>query len=362
MGQAARKLGRSALPNRQFWTLKLVQAAVASGAARVDVTSKTGHFLTVAWNTESVTWDNLLDLESSILPGPAEQRSLHHLALALTALRSLRVRSVSLSFTGGTDPPQQSSIFGGLRLSRQPGDRQRLARIEVRVEFSLLRRLGGSSLAAVSRTLPLVIAVGLCIGARSGAPFAMARKLKPYVDPEIKHLHSRAAHAPIPVVINGEVINRTAGAARKLVPLQYTLLDSQTGTHLAATALKSPAKRAFYQRVVMVDGEPDFESLTDLTDPRLRASGLLFHSERSLTAFATLVRSTSGLGSQLQFVLDGVVVCSDFKALPNGWSGVVSSRGLTTDLSGFGLVRDQAYLDRVELLKERIRWTEAQPR
>jgi hypothetical protein len=194
--------------------------------------------------------------------------------------------------------------------------------------------------------------------ARSAAPVALARQIKAYGDPEVTQIRRRGRFAPIPILLNGKVINRAAGVPLKPVPLHYTLLDRSTASDLVPAPLKNAARRAFYERVCLQDGEIAYESLTDLTQPGYRIPRLLFNKVPALGAFASLSYKPRR-GGLIQFVLDGVVVAEERKAR-KGWQGVVSARGLATDLSGFGLVRDRAYEGRIRLLCERLLWAEDQ--
>ena len=207
----------------------------------------------------------------------------------------------------------------------------------------------------------MVVAIPLCILARSATPWMAAQRVKPYTDPEVKHISTRTVYSPIPILLNGKVLNVPSASSTKATPIHYTLLDRASGPHLATASLHSLAKRAFYQGAVPTGQGLSYESLSDLTASTYRSPWLTFQDELVLSAFASLYRRSFGKGCHLQFVLDGVVVAEDHQSLP-GWNGVVSARGLSTDLSGFGLVRDRAYLDRVELLHERLQWAEAEAR
>lgn len=88
--RAAEVLAKSRFQSPYEYVLKLVQAAVSSGATLVDIQAR-GKDLAVAWHSAVLRRGHVATL-ARLAYEPAGERWLSHLAVGLTAARALRPR------------------------------------------------------------------------------------------------------------------------------------------------------------------------------------------------------------------------------------------------------------------------------
>jgi len=101
--KAKTKLERFRLANPIFFSVELVQAAVLSGATRVDIHVDADDFSLVFEATRPLGPDDLADLESAVLVrGPQAHPARLQLALATSAALSLRPRRLTFVGNGAT--------------------------------------------------------------------------------------------------------------------------------------------------------------------------------------------------------------------------------------------------------------------
>jgi hypothetical protein len=101
--KAKTKLERFRLANPIFFTIELVQAAVLSGATRVDITVDADDFILTFEATRPLGPDDLADLESAVLVrGPQAHPARLQLALATSAAQALRPKRLTFVGNGAT--------------------------------------------------------------------------------------------------------------------------------------------------------------------------------------------------------------------------------------------------------------------
>jgi hypothetical protein len=321
-------LSAQAQPFEQAWVCKLVQAACLAPCHQLRVT-QLAEATTFAFEGASWTWSELNPALARLPSGRIS--ALDHLATALRWLARGSARPFTLWLSDGQEVCWDGSVFEVVERGEQPTGLQPLLRVEHQTaeqKDSFLNRL----------TRP---------GVAFGTTIAEV-------------LHRRAYTSSIPLFLDGW---RVAGLlhdrrfyGRNAQPLQLT------------TSIPQPPLEAFFMPLV-----PDPERLKAQEGPTMALLGAperpleesfygtvslllaYFGEEKVKRGFFTSRTEQKRLlpqrrSSYLLWVLDGVVIEEEVLKLktPVGFVLAVSAAGLRTDLSGFGLIRDEAMLQRRE--------------
>jgi hypothetical protein len=309
------------------------------------------------WDGDPLSWSELA------VTAEKAPRAMRHLSMGLKAVRGCKPTRVELTVFDDDGDPREVPLFEHVRARREHRPPEQWYTHEVRVYYSTIRRLGRGTLAVVTNVVPVVVAFPFCLLEGSGAPYYLARRRGGYVDPEVRQLCARAIYAPVPIVLNGTCINCPALPDGK-APLRYVLADRYTAGHLAITSSLGGAKRVVLERVMQRDDQWVLEPFDHSRDADCLCPAINVGTRRAVTALASLHRRAAAWRWDLErltlkFVLDGVVVAETDDVLEGNWGGVESARGLNVDLSGFGLVRDPRYEERLEFLRDRARWADS---
>lgn len=355
--RAARLMAHRALPEPTLYLVKLVQAALAQGASRLEIQAG-GNRLTLAWNGPALTRAELEELSRHLLWTDPQRRYLHHLAVGLNTLYSLDPAAVRLS------SPQAQYLVSEGRAQLEEGQDDPTGWEVNRLE--ILRSPEGQRHARVLRKLKKLDLGGATQEAR-GLTAA-----------ELRALQERCRWAPIPILLNGRPLNNPhwnpcpgaksdwtgsvefSGLPHGHSAEAFLYLDETSNQVLAAPPdLRSGRQRALLLR--WSDGQLGKAPLeSDGSEGAARLAGLRFAGQPALAGFAALARGEDSW-SRLGFVHDGILLGEERNLLDRpGVIGVVSTLGLTIDLSEFGVVHNQAFQRTMELLREQVRWLDAQ--
>lgn len=352
--KAARLMAHKALPEPGLYAAKIVQAALAQGASRMEIRSG-GNRLAFAWNGPALTYAELEELSRHLLTTEPARRHLHHLAVGLNTLYNLDPVDVRLS-----SPQMEYHVeYGQARLSDRVVEPTgwEVNRLDVlrspvgKRHERVLRKLKSLDLGGATQE-----ALGLTEG-------------------EVRVLHERCRWAPIPILLDGTALNNphwhacpdpkvdwTGSVEYGSLPAghgaeAYLYTDWTSPELLAAPpALRSGQHRALLLR----EGLTKASLETDGREGAARLPGLRFAGQPALACFAVIARGDASW-SKLGFVHDGVLLCEERNLLDRpGQIGMVSCYGLTTDISEFGVVHNAAFQKTMELLKEQVRWVDSQ--
>lgn len=253
------------LPDPHLATVKAVQAAVASGASKVEVRADA---LSV-----SVTWDGPGLKLDDLRPALLDEGPRHELAVAVHAPLGRVARQIEV-VSGG-----QRAVWNArghwLGPVRDTANRFRLTR----------------DMRSVSQVINRLLAC-----------------------PEPPLLADRCRYAPIPVIVNGRRVNPPT-LGRNVYEV-YT--PDEQGDILAPATSQAEHPPRLPAR--WVNGKP-------------------------VPCRAVLMRRTTGEGQAL-FLKHGVVVAAE-PLEGEGLLALLSCAGLTLDLTGFALVRDEAFAERL---------------
>ncbi len=256
------------LPDPHLATVKAVQAAVASGASKIEVRADA---LSV-----SVSWDGPGLHLDELRPALLEEGPRHELAVAVHAPLGRVARQVEVV------SQSQRAVWNArgnwLGAVRESVNRYRLTR----------------DLRSVSQVVNRLLAC-----------------------PEPPLLAERCRYVPIPVVVNGRRVNPPTLGRN----LSETYVLAQEGD---TESLLAPATSQAEQ------------------PPRLPARCV---NGKPVPCRAVLIRRGSGPGQAL-FLKHGVVVAAE-PLEEEGLVALLSCEGLTLDLTGFALVRDEAFAERL---------------
>jgi hypothetical protein len=169
--KAKTKLERFRLANPIFFTVELVQAAVLSGATRVDITVDADDFILTFEAARPLGGDDLADLESAVLVrGPQSHPARLQLALATSAALALRPRRLVFVGDGAT------LAIANAQNTITPSSSTKTMRFELRESFRM-QHLGEFFSGLVGRT------------------------------PEELLLRERCRYAGVDVVVNGKKVS-----------------------------------------------------------------------------------------------------------------------------------------------------------
>lgn len=189
--RAAELLAKFRFASPYEYVLKLVQAALASGATLVEVQVRGGD-VSVGWHSPVLRREHVPRLAT----GSAEERWLAHLAVGLTAARGLRPRRLELVSWVPGDPFRYVEDAAGARVEALEG---RPDRFPMQVVLQGLdrprRRYSGPSWFGGFQAL--------C----QCSPPEILQELRCRRDSEATQVWRRCVFAPAPVLLNGALVN-----------------------------------------------------------------------------------------------------------------------------------------------------------
>lgn len=323
--RALELLGRCRLPTPYHFQHKLVQAAVAGGATQV-VVSSSGEGLEVRLEGLHVPQELVGSLLSFGLEFTSE-RYLSHLATAVHAATRLGSRRLVLEVWDGR-------VASVLTWSKDQA--------ELRGDQPCAFPQPGLALRVTRGFFTDIFAAGAAAWHRS----------------------TLFDYAPLPIIEEGKPVNRLPGSpgpSQAKAPSQLTLSAPTTWQKFLvaekseAGLIAGPAQPLDMHRShVLVSGlgDPSPRPWTPgqgAVSPRLQVDGA--------PAVGCLAQfyGTWG-GHQIRWLVDGVVLEETWQSAGNSappYTALVSANSLRTDLSGFKLVRDEAF-------EEASRWLHAQ--
>ena len=320
--QATSRLQVLALENPYFYVLKLVQSAVSSRAESIRIDSRQGR-VTVMFAGGLIQAKPLAELLSQSLQyGLTASQPLCWLASGLASAVGIGARKIEVKCWDGTQGFQQEWVSGSTR--QRPWEKPGRACLEFRVERQLRQQLEGSWAALRHDLLDLLM----------GSRRAMTR--------EAAVVYDRCPYAPIGVILNGRKVNhavfgapRGPGYDRLWAPRKYVQGSCHRRHHLVErhTAATEPVN-------------------TFLAPPVCHATR--FQGPETATPLHAMIALEMSLQPQARvtWLQDGVTLLEESHSwgIP-GLVAVLSTHGIHTDLSGFKLIHDQAYRDRLDWLR-----------
>lgn len=315
--KALEKLAAYQLPFPEAWVLKIVQAAVASGAERLEI-KQTPTDTLFGFNSPGA-W-SLARLEQAFLdPRPSGDPGLDHLVIGLRAASLNDGRPFQIRFPGGGE----SLVWSGRELEVVPSQATELLRLTVS-----------------HRTL----AEGK--GIPGWRVFQAARR-----NAEIlKTLSERCFVCPVPLTVDG----------RRMDVLQFCPTHGYTGSsHPVALGWGDLDSPAMGLPPGTLEGYVNPAQQNKPSSIQLLSRGVLRpltkeHPRAGVYWLATVHLKLTGSGknkswdlraqpSVLYWVEDGVVLETEHLPVPSRAFSVamfLSAAGLAHDLTGFGLVKD----------------------
>lgn len=310
---AARKLGRHLLADPTDSLLKWVQAALAGGASWVDVEIEADHVL-VRFDGRTLDLSQLDTLDRWLLDRGRPE--LHHLAVGLTSAAAHGCDELSVG-AHAREVTMTPSAYREVQTVPGPN------RIRMGRRRSLAQRLARS---------------------------------------EVRRLESRCLYAPVPVLVNGRLVNRPHFGEPTRPALKGDRYD--LGPHRARGPESYFGALEFATDLLAA---PVLPHTRWWTVANLRGGALLDQPSAAVPGLTTagapiwachaMCRRTHSSWSEAVFVGHGVVLTSERNVLDRpGLLAVISARDLKVDLSGFGVVHDEAYLQTIRTLRERVLW------
>lgn len=172
------------------------------------------------------------------------------------------------------------------------------------------------------------------------------RDLRLFLRPEAALVRFHCHYAPVPIYLNGTLVNR---------PLFGV---SQRADGFPLFSLSKPVKGLVRQQGGGREwlAAPDWEGVGDGEFVDLQVSGRPCVAARAMFFYLPPGPKASN-HSELSWVKDGVTVLKETRLadFPPGLHGVASCAGLELDASQFGIVRDEAYRQRMNELLEAFR-------
>ena len=332
--RAREVMGKFQLANPYTYILKLVQWAVASGATRIDV--RVGS-RTVALSHDGEVPD-VSTLEALIMR--TGQRECLHLAMGLTS--ALRLGATSVVLRGP---------FGSHTLH---GEEQERADYPLPGGVILRGLKYGVSPGSIVTALQMVMR-----GEVSGESSFLRDHLKLVARPELSLLRFRCVYAPIPVLVNGRPINAPFFGITGTCTYPEEILHVEPSIHKPGnlrgymlseddTGLAAPSWGVSPSYWGTADDSIQPQHSSELIPEAARRPHPSFRVGIYPCLWATAIfyySSTEGHGTahrEISWVLDGVVLAREAEpSLPPGLIAVVSAQGLSSDLSGFRLIKGQ---------------------
>lgn len=333
--EAERKLANFALARPQDYVLKLLQAAVASGAdqVKVDVGSSK---VEIRWTGRPLERESLPGLMGHLLSSQcsAEVRHLRHLAAGLRGAVGVGPSRLWVESGTGASAFRNSWVEEGWRDEPLP------ERAETDTVVSLGRTIGSSFSQWTSD-----------VGA-----FVRGEE---HLSEEEKALGIGSGYLPLTLIVNGELLPRRAFGLPRFEG--YNILDDQFPGEC-----RPPKYIVAKNPDAYVDGLLDSRHHLiekEVLDhggslPRMgeRHSSIRLGDQEKGARCRAWIAVEAGLSpkARLGFVDDGVLISEEEMdlGLP-GLVAVLSVEGLGKDLTGFQLVRDSAF-------DELLRWVKAQ--
>lgn len=335
--KAIEKLAAYQLPQHYFYIPKLVQAAVAGGAAYVQVKINESR-VQIEFDGRPYTAEELANLFSYLLTEKDRDKNRHlrHMATAINTAVALEARTVQIDSGPGGEVVRQRWLAHdrseNLKLEKPwPAH-------EVRTRFTLFRSLSDMS----SKWWHT---------AGKADIWDLLTKNPRAMTPEQAELMSRVERVcPIPVFLNGKRLNYARfGEPVSGVGLDRVINSSDYfhGVH---------RKHHLVERVITLsDG-----GARQIGMPNASYASLFERLEKGLDEEPCeallgleMGRHQSDNRARLVFVQDGVVVGQ--KVAPMriyGAVAVLEARGLSFDLSQFRILEDQAFADRIAWLRK----------
>ncbi|MGE0493679.1 MAG: hypothetical protein AB7S38_31005 [Vulcanimicrobiota bacterium] len=181
--------------------------------------------------------------------------------------------------------------------------------------------------------------------------------------PELELLKTRCAYCPIPVWLDGKLVNRPLFGQRLAYEKKGTRVDfakpsratpitfvtsPACGPSLLPAPADYPNERRLHYTSLVSEEESD--------QPAAEWAGLSMNGRPMVACHAMLQRVWESW-SDLTWVLDGVALTSERNVLDRpGLQAVVSAAELEVDLSEFGVVHNDAFYRLTNQLRQRVLW------
>jgi hypothetical protein len=338
--RAEEKLKAFQLQNPYFYVLKLIQAAVTSGADRIDVSYDPSK-VRLKHNGVPPTRNQLDDLLTYLFLSKSdgedpELRPLRHLAGGLNSAVACQARSLTIECVREGERYAKTWGAGEYRMERRGTAEGRS------LQFTLHRESDGSGESQKHRLrVPI---------------WELLRGSRVSLDKEAAAVWDRCLFCPVPILLNGKSMNRDRfGEPRypgyngepkstTTVPLIHRVMDS-----------RSYETRYCHRRHLLSCRVYPSGPVGHLKAPLELHSMLMSNASplRSDRYCSALVGIEAALGPpRLNYVEDGVLLAqrSPLK-VPAGVVAVIATRpNLKSDLSGFQLIEDAAFEEQMEWL------------
>lgn len=345
--RAGSKLEKFRLQNQYYYVLQLVQAAVAGGATQVEVDSNNQR-VRVSWNGQIPDREELLELFGYLFEETerAEVRHLRHLAAGVNTAVAIGARRIWLECWNGQAGFRHSWASGGWQ--QEDGVGGEPGRPEVR--FSLLRS-AGQVVKGWSHTLQTDF-------------LELFRRSRVTMTNEQAAVYDRCPYAPLTVKLNGSEVNSFLFGEPRF-PGYDILNDSNPGETRIPWWLKLSDSRSYIEGVChrrhhLVERHlgAERDSPGNLRPPDVIKATVLEERGNVGNGCIAMLAIEADLNphSRLTFIEDGVTLCQESPPLGvPGVVGLISAEGLQKDLSGFRVVHNRAYEERLAWIREQLR-------
>jgi hypothetical protein len=343
ISKAKGKLKKFQLSNPNFYVLKLVQSAVLAGATKVEMESQ-AHQLSLKHNGRAPSPDQLQDLMQFLFlkeeESKPEHKAIKRLASGVNTAVAAHARELIVECHQEDESYRQSWTSEGSQFA----DLESRGKAQG-VHFLLKRKASdvATSLRHVGDTRLL----------------DMAKGNRNSIQKEEAALWDRCIYAPIEILVNGERVDRqefgtpryhgyTKGS-KKRVPFLYWM----TGTSQyrdRACHKRFHLIQAFYESVDPIVGLrcPDVSHsfLTSRKHP---------HEPGKPCSLVLGIEASKELPGRVNYIREGVLIEQEINVIDiRGLVALINVSSLSTDLSGFNLIRNDRHRDVLTSLRASV--------
>lgn len=340
--KALEKLKNFRFAQPKFYVLKLVQAACAGGAGKIEVRGNSSG-VTVEYDGRIPTVTEMEGLLTYLLRDQhqEDERVMRHLAAGVHGALGVGARRISFECWDGQEGFVHTFQAGGWSSKQVKGSGA------PRVLFTLTREVS-DTLKGFWRTLAALDLKELAYGTRSA------------LDGELAAVYDRCSYCPIPVTLNGKRLQPSQFGEPRFPGYDISADDKPAATRVPWLVrfrdANSYVENLAHKRHHLVQRHYPLEEATrvgGLAAPEHLSASLVEGPRagrlRALLALEAQLRSQA----RISYIEDGVLISQRWLDLGvPGIVGVVSAQDLHKDLSGFELITDAKYEEHLGWLKQ----------